>query len=100
MTNEKKLSEETLRLLMQSLGESILAKRTDPRGVVSVLISETTRFRDKLKAETGTVLTVGDTREALNGLEAFMNTGQIPPTLSSEQRSLTQIWIDRLTTFK
>jgi len=94
------MSADSLRLLMQSLGEAIVPHNADPRGVVSVLVTETLRFRDKLKAETGAVFTVEDTRLALGGLEAAMSGSPMPPGLSPEQRSLTQIWIDRLTTFK
>ena len=100
MTENRKISEETLRLLMESLGGTILSERADVRGVLSVLISETLRFRDKLKSETGALLTVDDTRKALDGLEAYMNGQAFPSALSSEQRALAQIWVDRLTTFK
>jgi len=94
------MSADSLKLLMQSLGEAIVPHNADPRGVVSVLVTETLRFRDKLKAETGSVFTVEDTRLALGGLEAALGGRPMPLNLSSEQRSLAQIWFDRLTTFK
>ena len=100
MTGSKKMSVDSLRLLMQSLGETIVPHNADPRGVVSVLVTETLRFRDKLKTETGAVFTVEDTRLALGGLEAVLGGSPMPPALSPEQRSLAQIWYDRLTTFK
>ncbi|MEW5993608.1 MAG: hypothetical protein AB1744_04340 [Candidatus Zixiibacteriota bacterium] len=65
-----------------------------------MLISETVRFRDKLKGETGVVLTVADTRAALDALEAHLHGQPLPEELTDEQRALVQIWIDRLTTFK
>ncbi len=100
MTGSKKMSADSLRLLMQSLGETIVPHNADPRGVVSVLVTETLRFRDKLKAETGAVFTVEDTRLSLGGLEAVLAGNPMPTGLSPEQKSLTQIWFDRLTTFK
>lgn len=100
MSGSKKMSADSLKLLMQSLGETIVPHHADPRGVVSVLVTETLRFRDKLKAETGVVFTVDDTRQALGGLEAVLAGSPMPAGLTPEQRSLTQIWFDRLTTFK
>lgn len=100
MTSGKKMSADSLKLLMQSLGETIVPHHGDPRGVVGVLVTETLRFRDKLKAETGAILTVEDTRIALGGLEVVLSGRPMPAELSPEQKSLAQIWVDRLTTFK
>lgn len=94
------MSADSLKLLMQSLGESIIPHNADPRGVVSILVTETLRFRDKLRTETGAVFTVEDTRLALGGLEAALGGNPMPGGLSPEQKSLAQIWFDRLTTFK
>ncbi len=92
--------EDELRLLMQSLGEQVLGSRADPTGSVAMLISETIKFRDKLKEETGEILTVGDTRAALDALEAYLKGKPLPDDLTPEQKALVQIWIDRLTMFK
>ena len=100
MSEGKKMSAESLKLLMQSLGETIVPHSADPRGVVSILVTETLRFRDKLKEETGVVFTVEDTRLALSGLESALAGKPLPNELTPEQRSLAQIWLDRLTTFK
>lgn len=88
-----------LRLLMESLGMQVLEHQHDPRASVAILISETLRFRDKLKQETGTVLTVADTRRALEALECHLKNEPLPDDLSEEQRALAQIYIDRLTLF-
>jgi len=91
--------EDELRLLMQSLGEQVLGSRADPTGSVAMLISETIKFRDKLKEETGEILTVGDTRTALDALETYLKGKPLPGDLTPEQKALVQIWIDRLTMF-
>ena len=93
------MSDDELRLIMNSLGLAMLEGRTDPTGTISILISETVRFRDKLKENTGEVLTVDDTRKALDALECHLNGQPLPDDLTSEQKTLTQIWIDRLTVF-
>jgi len=90
---------EELKLLMKSLGLQVLDKESDPSGTVSILISETVKLRDKLKEETGYILTVEDTRNALEALECVLNKDPIPEGLTSEQKLLAQIWFDRMTLF-
>jgi hypothetical protein len=92
--------DDELALLMQSLGAAVLEGQSNPTGAVAMLISETVKFRDKLKEETGEILTVGDTRAALDALEDYLNGKPIPKELTAEQKMLVQIWIDRLTVFK
>jgi len=91
--------DDELRLLMQSLGISVLESQANPTGAVAMLISETVKFRDKLKEETGDILTVADTRAALDALENYLNGQPLPEELTPEQKALAQIWIDRLTVF-
>jgi len=90
---------EELKLLMKSLGLQVLDKESDPSGTVSILISETVKLRDKLKEETGYILTVEDTRNALEALECVLNKDPIPENMTSEQKLLAQIWFDRMTLF-
>jgi hypothetical protein len=94
------MSDDAFSLLMQTLGEQMFAHENDPTGVVALLLSETLRFRDKLKDEAGIILTVDDTQIALDALETYLSGQPLPDSLTSEQQSLAQIWIDRLTTFK
>ena len=68
--------------------------------IVNTLIRETVKFRDKLKAETGEILTVGDTRAALEALSEHLGGQKISNGMTPEQKALTQIWIDRLTLFR
>ncbi|MCD6346664.1 MAG: hypothetical protein DRP47_11415 [Candidatus Zixiibacteriota bacterium] len=72
----------------------------DPREVVSILLTETVRFRDKLKKETGEILTVADTRVALNILKHYLDTGSLPKDIRPRQKSLANVWIDRLSLFE
>ncbi len=91
--------DDELRLLMQSLGASVLDDQANPTGAVAMLILETVKFRDKLKEETGEILTVADTRCALDALEDYLNGRPLSKELTLEQKALVQIWIDRLTVF-
>lgn len=93
-------SDDAFALLMKSLGEQMFNHENDPSGVVGMLLTETIRFRDKLRADAGITLTVEDTRNALDALDGFLHGQPLPTSLTSEQQSLAQLWIDRLTTFK
>jgi hypothetical protein len=94
------MTDDAFSLLMQSLGASVLSKESDPRSVLAILMTETTRFRDKLLQETGVTLTVEDARVALDSLERVLEGQPMPDKLTSEQRILAQIYVDRLTTFR
>ncbi len=94
------MSNDALYLLIQSLGSQVLEHQTNPSGTVAILMSEAIKFRDKLKAETGEIFTVEDTRRALDGLQECLDGRPMPKGLSSEQQALAQIWFDRLTLFK
>lgn len=94
------MSDDAFNLLMQSLGGQMFGQGDNPTGVVAMLVTETLRFRDKLKADTGTVLTVEDTRTALDALEEYLHDRPLPASLTPEQKALAQIWVDRLTMFK
>ncbi len=94
------MSNDALYLLIQSLGAQVLEHQHNPSGSLAILMSETLKFRDKLKEETGQILTVEDTRRALDGLEQCLDGRPMPSGLTPEQQLLTQIWLDRLTLFK
>ncbi len=74
-----------------------LAGETSSAGTVSILISETIRFRDYLKERTGETLTVGDTRAALADLQNRLNGLPQSGKLTPNQEQLVQMWLDRLT---
>jgi len=93
------MSDDDIRLLMNAMGIPLFGDRSDPTGTMSILFSETIKFRDKLKEDTGKIFTVGDTRKALEALENYLNGKTLPEDLTLEQKALTQIWIDRLTLF-
>ena len=67
--------------------------------MMNMLIRETVKFRNKLKEETGEILTVGDTQTALGALGRHLEGRRVPRILTPEQKALTQIWIDHLTLF-
>jgi len=91
--------DDELKFLIQSLGSSITSGQSDPTGTVAMLISETVKFRDKLKENTGQILTVGDTRVTLDALHDYLKGNPVPETLTPRQNALLKIWIDRLTIF-
>jgi len=94
------MPDEDLKLLFQSLGMQVLENENDAGGTITELMSETVRFRKKLKEETGTVLNVNDTRMALEGLECHLKDEQLPDEMTSEQKTLAMIFFDRITIFR
>jgi hypothetical protein len=74
----------------------LFARGDDPSGTVAVLIHETVKLRDELKRTTGRILTVGDTRAALEALKEWLS-GQSPAIeLTADQTSLLETWQARL----
>jgi hypothetical protein len=100
MDKVKSCTDEQLRLLIDSMCVQLGRGGQETVQVVNTLIKETVKFRDKLKQETGEILTVGDTRVALEALTEHLKGRKLTNGLTPEQKALTQIWIDRLTLFK
>ncbi len=88
------------KLLIQALGGQILDQQADSNPALKALVDETLKFRDKLKEETGEVLTVDDTRVALEALEGHLQGKKFPRGLTPEQKALAHIFIDRIVLFK
>ena len=63
--------------------------------ILDLLINETVAYRDKLKKETGIILTVEDTGVALNALDAHLK-GEPPLKLNDVQQTLFGLWLKRL----
>lgn len=94
------MPDEEIKLLFKSLGANMFEGRPNFETVLMSLIRETVKFRDKLKEETGEVLTVADARAALDALETHLRGGALPRGLTSEQRILARILIDRISLFE
>ena len=92
------MSKDDIKLLIKSLGEQIVIDN-NAGDILGTLTKETLRFRDKLLEENGLTLTVADTRIALEALEEFFQDKEPSQKLTSEQTSLLQIWIDKITLF-
>ena len=58
------------------------------------LVNATLLFRDKMKEQTGYVLTVEDTNFALKALETHIGGQKFPEDLTSRQKALAVILID------
>ena len=61
--------------------------------VLRKLIDLTLSFRDKLKAETGQVITVGETRQAIDIYMEAMQTEILPGDLPPRIDSLVKYWL-------
>lgn len=94
------MSDDEFKLLLKSFGGPMLDGKPDAAAVLRSLVKDTIQFRDKLKEETGQVLTVEDTRVALDALETHLQGEKFPSGLTPEQKALAQIFIDRVVLFK
>lgn len=94
------MSEGEFKLLFKSLGEQFLEQQPQQNDLLKSLMRETLKFRDKLKEETGDILSIKDTQEALAALESHINGEKFPRNLTPEQKALAQILIDRVILFK
>jgi len=90
------MTDERFRLLIEALAGQFPQSLKDPTGTIAVLISETVKYRNKLTEEAGIVLTVEDTRMALDAVEARLKELPQPEDLSSIQKELAKILFDRL----
>ena len=94
------MPDDEYRLLIKALGGNMFEDNPNINTVLRNLITDTVHFRDKLKEETGQVLTVEDTRIALGALETHLKGEKFPEGLTPEQKALAQIFIDRIILFK
>lgn len=67
-----------------------------PERIAEILSEETLKLREKLKAESGKILSVGDTQMALDALNDYMQGKPVPNILTKEQKQLVDMWIARL----
>ena len=92
--------DDKLRLMLQVAAAQLSDDEAGAESVVHALVSETVKLRDKLKSEAGIILTVEDTQMALDGFMAALDGEPLSSELSSEQKALAQIYLDRMTLFK
>ena len=93
------MSDEEYKLLLDSMSDQIFGSQEAIESekypeILRKLMKETIKFRDKLKEETGYVLTVDDTRKALGALETHLQNKKASKDLTPEQKVLAQILID------
>jgi hypothetical protein len=86
-----------LQEFFEALNAALVEQFADPRATIAILISETVQFRDKLLAETGHTLTVGETSETLEVLLARIEERPSTIQLSEIQQQLLDIWLKWLT---
>jgi hypothetical protein len=68
----------------------------DLKNVFSVLVSSTLCYRDRLKQDSGTTLTVEDVRVALDWLLEWMHTNKWPTSNHAVRLELLKIWVEEL----
>ncbi len=92
------MEEEHISRLFMEAAEHSAQKTDDVRKVFSLLVSSALRYRDHVLASSGTIVTVGDVREALKRLIPALATGQIPDADNKLSLGLLKIWLQELST--
>lgn len=64
--------------------------------IFAMLVNTTLKYRDQLDAKTGTPLTIGETREALEAFMHVMKKKSFPENLSERAHDLIVIWLEAL----
>ena len=70
--------------------------KDNPTPTLAILIHETVKLRDQLKSDSGRVLTVGDTKAALEALTVWLSGRLVEGPLSDDQQALLKAWQSRL----
>ena len=62
--------------------------------IAVMLVEKTTYYRSKIKEETGTVLSVGDTMAALAAFEDWLHSRPVPDDLTDLQKELLRLFVE------
>ena len=87
--------QEVDKLFLKAAGK-VVRYSPDVKNVFSILVSSTLRYRDWIKEEKGTVVTVEDVRVVLEWLLETIRTHQLPKTENRLRLDLLNIWLDEL----
>ena len=98
------MDEQELNTLFARILEKLeqVPKDSEPekiKKVFSILVSSTLRYRDKLKADLGIILTVEDVRCALAHLMNSVHSRKRPVADNPVYAELYKLWIDELKDF-
>jgi len=69
---------------------------SESMAVLGKLIRLTIDYRDKLKSETGEILTVQETKKATIAYVAALRDGVIPEGLDEKIRNLVRLWLKEI----
>ena len=85
-----------LRQLIQEVISQFDVTSEESERIFEILVSTTLAYRDVLRAESGTTLTVGETREALNILLEYISSHDLIQTPDEKINHLVRLWVHEL----
>lgn len=88
--------EDDIRLLFEKVAEHFRNSEEGARGMFSLLVDTTLKYRDILVHSTGRPLTVAETREALDGFMEVLNTHRVPGGMPKRVHDLVILWLEEL----
>jgi len=90
------MTEDNLKEYLESHFGRVGRVPDEVRNIVRRLIDLTLQYRDRLKAETGEILTVEETKIAIDIFLSGLKTGRIPSRLEGKTAELIKLWMNIL----
>ena len=88
--------EADIRALFEKVSEHFVAADEGTRGMFKMLVATALKYRDTLAQTTGHVLTVAETRAALDAFMQTLKDRRIPEDLDKRVHTLVILWLEEL----
>ncbi len=94
--NQHELDEGDIKALFDKMAEHFEGAGDDSREFFSMLVRKALRYRDTLMHSSGEVLTVGETRVALDVFMEVLKSHEMPEGLDKRVHDLVMLWLEEL----
>ena len=88
--------DEDIRRLFEKVSEHFASADEGTRGMFQMLVATALTYRDTLAQTTGHILTVAETRAALDAFMQTLKDQRIPPDLEKRVHDLVILWLEEL----
>ena len=98
MDEEKnnEMDEKDIEALFDRVAEHFDGEDDGARGMFTMLVNIALKYRDMLTHSTGSALTVGETRQALDAFMDVLRTHEVPKMLDKRVHDLVLMWLEEI----
>ena len=89
------MNDDDVSQLLRRIGEKVGQVDEKSLRMFRLLVTVTLQYRDQLRAQ-GEILTVEETKKALNVFRIVLKTREIPEELESRARELVMLWLQEI----